>query len=477
MNQVQRIVKNIGVTGLGQVITAFMGFILLIYLARFLGEADFGKYNFALSLTTLLATFTDLGVNQLLVREIARERDQSARYVNNAVLLKVPLSVLTMGVTVFISWIMGLEGDIKVIVYLFGAYNILLTISGTYLSLFQAWERMEYVTLFQTVERLFIVGLGLAVLFMGYGVIEVALVYLIAGFIDITFSALLSFRKFIRPSFRIEPGLQRDLLVMGLPFGLNSLFAVFFFKIDSVILGLMKGDVAVGIYNAAYNPLLSLSFIAAGMVSAAIYPVMSRYFRGKSESLHDFTVVSSRYLVIIGLPIAAGCSVLADRFIALFYGGGYAAAVIPFQILAIFIPIRLVSTITGTLLSSIDRQGYRMLAVGLSAVFNIILNIILIPIYSYIGASVATVASEFLLYLLFLFYIGRHYRELKMHGSFIKPVAAALIMAVVVYAIRALNLALIIGMASVIYIAVLILLGTFNEDDMMLFRKLVGMDS
>jgi O-antigen/teichoic acid export membrane protein len=46
-----------------------LAFVLLIYLARILGEADFGKYSFLISLTTLLATLTDLGVNQLLVRE------------------------------------------------------------------------------------------------------------------------------------------------------------------------------------------------------------------------------------------------------------------------------------------------------------------------------------------------------------------------------------------------------------------------
>ena len=69
MNEVQRIVKNISVTGLAQVLTSLMAFVLFIYLARILGEADFGKYSFSISLTTLLATLTDLGVNQLLVRE------------------------------------------------------------------------------------------------------------------------------------------------------------------------------------------------------------------------------------------------------------------------------------------------------------------------------------------------------------------------------------------------------------------------
>lgn len=73
MNQIQRIVKNMGVTGATQVLTALISFVLLIYLARFLGEANFGKYNFAFSFTSLFAIFADLGINQLLVREIARK--------------------------------------------------------------------------------------------------------------------------------------------------------------------------------------------------------------------------------------------------------------------------------------------------------------------------------------------------------------------------------------------------------------------
>lgn len=77
MNQIQRIAKNIGVIGAAQTLTALMAFILVIYLARFLGEADFGKYNSALSLTTLIAIFADLGFNQLIVREIPRNKKLS----------------------------------------------------------------------------------------------------------------------------------------------------------------------------------------------------------------------------------------------------------------------------------------------------------------------------------------------------------------------------------------------------------------
>ena len=474
MNEVQRIVKNISVTGLAQVLTSLMAFVLFIYLARILGEADFGKYSFSISLTTLLATLTDLGVNQLLVREIARDKDLSENYINNAIILTMPLGVITLTIVPLISWLLSLSKEMTILLYLFGFYNVLLTISGTYLSLFQAWERMEYVAIFQIIERSVTVTLGLAVLFMGYGVFAVALVYVAAGVLDILIAASISFKRFVRPSFKFDPALQWRLLVEGLPFGLNSLFAMFFFKIDTVLLGILRDDVAVGIYNAAYNPLLNLSMIIAGMVSSAVYPVMSRQFTNGGDILENFTMVSSKYLSIISFPIATGCLILADRFISLFYGGGYTASIIAFQILSLFIPIRLVSTITGTLLSSINRQGFRMLSVGLSATLNIILNIILIPLYSYIGASIATVMSELFLYMLFLHYIGRYYKPVNVNSTFKKPAIASVIMGVAVHLMKDLNLLIMILLASCIYLGVLILIRTFDEKDKMILMKLMG---
>jgi|GEM_PF-4492004 len=115
---------------------------------------------------------------------------------------------------------------------------------------------MEYVALFHIIERVIIATFTLTVLFMGYSVIAIAYVYILAGIIDMILAATITFKKLIKPLFKIDWKLQKKLLIMGLPFGLNALFEVFFFKIDTILLGFLKGDVAIGIYNAAYNPLL-----------------------------------------------------------------------------------------------------------------------------------------------------------------------------------------------------------------------------
>lgn len=474
MNPVQKIVKNIGVTGISQFLLALIGFIFMIYLARVLGEAGFGQYNFVLSLTSLFVIFTDLGVNQLLVREIARDKKLSEDYTNNAFLLKIPLSILTFMGIIILTYILNFQGELTSLLYLFGLYNILQTLSLTYLSLFNAWEKMEYIALFQIMEKIIIVSLGFLVLFMGYGLLEIGYVYLFAGIFDLVIAMKLSFKKLIKPRFNINLKLQKDLVVKGLPFGLNSLFAVFFFKIDTILLAFLVGDVAVGIYNAAYNPLLILSMIVAGMVSTAVYPVMSRQFKDSKHALRSFALISSKYLAIVGFPIALGCLILAEKFILLFYAGGFMESILPFQILAVFIPIRLISTITGTFLSSINRQGLRTLGVSLSAIFNVAMNLLLIPLLSFVGASIATVLSEILLYGLFLFFIIRYYDFININKVLIKPLLGSLIMAGFIYVIKDFNLLLVILAAGLVYFISLIFLKTFNEEDKKLFRSLLG---
>ncbi|BDZ71820.1 hypothetical protein GCM10025861_23370 [Methanobacterium petrolearium] len=236
----------------------------------------------------------------------------------------------------------------------------------------------------------------------------------------------------------------------------------------------MKDATVVGIYNAAYNPLLSFGTIISTMVVSAIYPVMSRYFISSRDSLETFTILISKYMIIIGFPVAMGCFVLANQFIELFYGGSYTNSVIAFQILAIFIPIRLVSSITGTLLTSINKQGIRTFGVTLAALFNIFLNIALIPSLSYVGASIVTVLSEIFLYFLYIIFISNYFKKLRLYNLFIKPLIASLIMGILVFYFREINLFLVILFAVLSYFIVLMVLRTFTKEDRFIFKQILG---
>lgn len=474
MNTVQRIAKNAGVLGISQVITSILGFVLLIYIARYLGEVGFGKYSFAVSFTALFIIFADLGISNLIIRELARNKELTNEYLTNVSVIKLLLSFLAFGFIAVTINLMDYPQDTIYAVYLFGVYMILTSFALAFRSIFQAYEKMEYTAVVMIIEKIILIPLVLFVLTSGYGLIELAYVYVFVGIVAVTLSFSIVLIKIAKPKPTINFPLWKTLIIGSIPFGLNVLFGVLFFQIDTVMLSVFKDDAAVGIYNAAYVPLLAITGIVSTMVISALYPVMSRYFVSSKESLEIFTGLSSKYMAIIGFPVGIGCFVLAERFIALFYAGQYSDSIIAFQILALFIPIRLVSSITGTLLTSINRQSHRTVSVGLSALVNIVLNAAMIPYLSYIGASIATVLSEVFLYFVFIYFINKHYRELGLHKHFIKPLTASLVMGGFVFYFNDVNLLLLVLSAGLVYFVILLLLRTFTQEDKNILKQVVG---
>lgn len=471
MNTVQRIAKNAIAIGISQIVTAILGFFLVIYITRYLGEVGLGKYSFAISFTSLFAIFANLGINNFIIREIARNRKLTNKYLTNVSAIKLLLSFVTLAFIVLTINLMNYPQDTTRAVYLFGIYTILTSFALTFTSIFQAFEKMEYNAALSIIEKIILFSLVFFVITSGYGLIELAYVYVFVGIVDIILSFSIVLIKITKPKLKIDFLLWKKIIIGSIPFGLNALFGVLFFKIDTVMLSVLKGDAAVGIYSAAYNPLLALTGIISYMITAALYPVMSKHFISSKNSLETFTVLSSKYIAIIGFPIAIGCFILANRLIVLFYVNQFSASIIAFQLLALFIPLRLVSSITGTLLTSINRQSSRTVSVGLSALFNIALNAVMIPYLSYIGASIATVLSELFLYFAFIYFINKYYRKLKIHRYFIKPIIASLIMGVFVFYFRDINLFLLIILATFVYFGILLLIRTFTQEDKNIFKQ------
>jgi O-antigen/teichoic acid export membrane protein len=472
MNTIQTIAKNTGVLAISNIITSILGFFLLIYIARYLGEVGFGKYSFALAFTGLFAIIASFGMNNYIIRELARNKEQTNEYLTNVSVIKLLLSFITFGFIVLTINLMDYPQDTTNAVYLFGIYMILTSFALSFRSIFQAFERMEYDAIVMVIVQIILFLLVLFVLFSGYGLIELAYAYIFVGIVAVTISFSIVLIKIAKPKPAIDFSLWKPLIIGSIPFGLNALFGVLFFQIDTVMLSVLKGDAAVGIYNAAYFPLLALGIIP-GVFISALYPVMSRYFVSSKDSLESFTSLSSKYMAILGFPVAIGCFVLADRFIALFYAGQFSASIIAFQILAFFIPLRFVSSITGTLLTSINRQSIRTVSVGLSALFNIVLNAALIPYISYIGASIATVLSEVLLYFVFIYFINKHYKKLELHKHFIKPLVASLVMGGFLFYFKDINLFLLVLLAAFVYFVMLVLLRTFTQEDKNIFKQVI----
>lgn len=474
MNTAQRIIKNMGFMGVSQIVITFLGFILTIYLARYLGEAGFGEYNFALYFTALFIPLADLGISQFMIRELAREEGKFDKFIVNALLIKIPLAILTLIIIILVINLMGYPTEVKNLVLLFGIYMIFSSFVLTFRSIFQAFEKLEYTSILIIIEKALLIPLILLFISLGMYLIGVSYAYIISIIFTFLIGAYLLMSRIKKPKIEFDFEIWKLFLRKALPFGLNSLFTVSFIRVDTVILSYLQNDVAVGIYNAAYAPMLALTSAFANIVVYSVYPIMSRYFISSRESLKKSTVLTCKYMVIFCFPIAVICFVIPGKFVNLFYGSQYSQAIVAFQILALFIPLRLVSSITGTLLTSINRQDMRSLGYLIGLLINIVINILIIPSLSYVGASIATVLSEVVVYILFIYMIHRYYGSLNLHKNFLKPFIASLIMGTILFFISGLNIFVLVILGFIIYFVLLIILKTFTDEDKFVLKQIIG---
>jgi O-antigen/teichoic acid export membrane protein len=435
---VGRVARNSGFLFFADAISKILHLVLVVFIARMLGDVSYGQYAFAFAFTALFVIFSDFGLSVLSIRDIARDTSKAGKYLSSVSIIKTILSLITFALIVIVINLMNYPQDTTQVVYITGATVICISFSQFFRSIFRAFERMEYELLTRIAEEILIIGAGLTTLFLGYGLIELVLVILAGRFAAVLASFMIVITKFAKPYLAVDINLIRQMFKAALPFGLAIIFTTIYFQIDSVMLSVMKGDAVVGWYNASYQLVLALIFIPAAFISS-LYPLMSRYFESSKERLNIVYEKAFKYLFTLAVPIGVGITLLADRIIAFLYGADFSNSVIALQVLIWAGSLIFLTLFAGHTFASINKQRISTLITGICVVVNIILNLILIPRYSLTGAAIATVATEFIVLILSFSYLQKHFHRLGIHRIIMKPLIAVLIMGIIVYALNAIN--------------------------------------
>jgi O-antigen/teichoic acid export membrane protein len=177
--------------------------------------------------------------------------------------------------------------------------------------------------------------------------------------------------------------------------------------------------------------------------------------------------------LIIGLPISVGMMVLADKIILFIYTDAFTPSILALQILAWAVLLLFLYRPTLYLLGSINKQKQMAFIGGIGAIGNIILNLLLIPKFSYVGAGIATITTESLVVVLYFYFSSKYLYKPSIHKIIIKPLVASLAMGIFVYQFKEFNLFLVIILAAVLYFFVLYLIRAFSDEDIRLFKQIL----
>ncbi len=472
---VQRVVKNSVTPMATQFLNKGLDFAFAIYMLRFLGPENAGKYAFAVFVIGFFLLFVDYGLGTLLTREVARDRSLAKRYFTNTVTLRLGLLVASTpvlaGVIVIYLAFFELTSDTALTIAILAIGILPSAIASSLSAIFNAFETMEVPAAVGVVTNMIRIVFSIAFLLAGFGIVGLAVVSIIASAATVAIFYALVRRRHFRPTVATDLKFQREMLKTSGPLMVNNFLSTIFFRIDVLILRAMRGNSAVGFYTTAYKFVDGLLIIPQ-LFTLAVFPVMSRLAVDARDRMLFAYGLSLKALIIVSLPISVGTTIIAHQLVVTFFGEAFAPSAFALQIIIWFLPLSYVNSLTHYVLIAANQQRYLTGVFLVGAVFNTVVNIIVIPIYGFAGAAVVTIISEVVLLVPFLWAIERHVGHASLLRISAKPALAAIFMGAVLWWLRDWNFVLLILVGTAIYPAALLALRTFNDDDREVVRQL-----
>lgn len=473
--KIANIAKNTSYFTIALIIQKIISFTYFTIIARAISPDDLGKYYFAISFTTIFSIFIDFGLANVLTREIARPeinemgegKEKANKYLGLVLAIKMPLAILSWLAVVIIINLMGLSDTIKYLVYLSSICMVLDSFTATFYAVIRGFHNLIYESIGSILFMATALITGIMILKLNLGLVWLMNGLVLASVVNILFSLIvitIKFRLSLRPIFNSK--LIKTIFAITWPFAVYAIFQKLYTYLDSVMLTTLAGDKYNGLYQIPFKIINALQFLPLAFI-ATVYPAFSLYWRNNKEQVRITFERAMNYLIIISVPISIGTFALADKIVFLFKDQ-YTEATLPLQITMLALIFMFINYPIGALLNACDRQKDNTRNMMIVLISSVIINLILIPTYRAIGASITVLITNILMFILGIYYVPKiiTLRASALLKFFFKILLSALVMGFAVYYLKNfLNIFIVVFISGIIYLLLVFAFKAIKRED------------
>ena len=412
MNAEKKVFLNTFYQMAGKMITSFLGVINFGFLARYLGPVRMGEYNLILSFVGFLFVFADFGLGTILTREVAGKKADKD-YIDFVFSLRFLLTLAMAVFSSFLIFFFNYSTDVKLGVIIFAFGNIAYMLSQIIWSIFQA--KMQFGKI--VVTQVFISVIS-CLLVLTSVLLKMPLLFFIC---IASFTIIISFiitLKLYGENLRFLFNLLyfKKIAKESWSLGVGAVVSVIYFKIDSLIIPLFYNPsihADLGYYSTAYK-IFEVAMVFGGFYTQTLFPLFSANLHTANFRKHFFRFFV--YTVLLALAGNISLLLFAKIFITILGGSKYLPAVTSLQILSFAVSSCILSGFFLDIGIAAGKQLVLVKCAIAASIINIILNILVIPKYSYIGASWTTVVTQYFIlisYAVVAFYVIRRLNKQK----------------------------------------------------------------
>lgn len=392
---------NTSVQTAGKAISVILSFLTVGLLTRYLGTSGYGDFTLVFSYMSFFSVISDFGLQLTMVRELTGKNFKEDIY-GTFLWLKIILFFISITLAFVFLIFFPYSYALKIGIIIGGLAVGIGGLTGYGTTIFQSDVRLDLVTLVDVITKIITVFFIVLFTFLKFGFYSLISTVLIGNLVGF-FVTWILLRRNIILNFGFNKEIAKKVIIWSMPVGFTSFFSLMYFKLDTILLSIIRSSSEVGIYSLAYK-ILENVIVIWGFYMASVYPLLLKL---KDENEKKFNKLFKNSLLLALLSssvIVVICFVLSPYLINIFGGTNFSGSVTAFKVLIFSVPFIFINNILFYHFM-MRRNMYPVIAsLIISLLFNFTANLLYIPKYGYMAASFTTVITEsLLLFLLFIF--------------------------------------------------------------------------
>ena len=365
-----------------------------VWVARYLGPENYGIMNYAFAFVILFATFATLGLDNIVIRNLVKDSSNKKEILGTTLFLKFLGGCVLFILAVGASWFLNFDNiEVQIFVAII-AFAYIFKSFDTIDFWFQSQVKSKYSALARSIGFLFSSSLKVIMILLKAPLIAFISVF----FIELLFIgvSLLIFYKWKTKdsifNWKVKKNMMKSLLKDSWPLILSGLAVIIYMKIDQVMIGQMLGNTELGIYSAAVKISEAWYFIPV-VISGSVFPAIINAKKRSHELYMNRLQILYDFFTWFSISVAFVVTLLSPFIINTLYGKEYslAAGVLSIHIWAGVFIFMNVATMKYLIAENLTKIAFYRNLIG--GIFNICLNLIMIPIFGIIGSAYATLIS------------------------------------------------------------------------------------
>lgn len=424
MARFKTVLKNSSYLFGTKLVTRLLFTAFIVYAAARLGSEQYGTLAFAMAMVELFSWLGELGLTQFGARELLKLKRQEWPPLNTQILTLQMLSSIVLCVVGLMAVLAWNPGSPKTQLLLMGLVPVFLSgVVNTTESVLIASQNFLYSSIFSLTGRIIYLTIGFVAVAMGAPLTVIMAGYLIAVTCESLLRMVVLTLRISKFSPQLQLGRTWQMLVASLPFAALAIASLIYGQVGIIMLEIFKGDAAVGVYSLAYTLFIPFVWLATTLAKT-IFPGQAEIYLKDKQAARYYFHQWYRLLVMAGIPIAAGITLLAGTAMS-YLPDAYHDSELVLTVLVWTIPLLLIAPAELNVLQIIgcERKAARTLFV--SVVATIILELILVPRYGPVGAAISALGGGFVREVQYYEAVRRNFL-LQRHfvGLWVKPLLA-----------------------------------------------------